>query len=142
MQQDTEKPGSAAHTPGLLTFVPEITIELQRRLMGRPAAKFGSCFRPRLPRVQCADGFNVSVQTGYGNYCHPRDNEGPWSSVELGFPSHPMPTLAEYCESDEAAAPTITDTVWGYVPLEKVAAVIAAHGGLLPEDATATGGAA
>jgi hypothetical protein len=41
-----------------------------------------------------------------------------------------MLTLAEYIDSEDAAA---TETVWGYVPLRRIAEVLASHGGLLLE---------
>ncbi len=120
-------------TPAALTDPVAIYDELQRRLESRPRRLLSDCSRSHLPRVFCADGFNVSVQANRYNYCAPRDDEGPWWAVELGFPSAPMPQLAEYCDSDETNAPTATETVWAYVPLSKVAEVLASHGGLMPE---------
>jgi len=109
----------------------DIVAELQRRLDERPAAQPGM-MRPHLPRVHCADGFNVSVQASRYNYCEPRDDTGPWWSVELGFPSAPMPELADRADCAAEDAATETQTVWGYVPLRRVADVLVAHGGLIP----------
>ena len=77
-------------------------------------------------RITCADGTTLSVQVGDGLYCAPRDNHGPWYQVEVGYPDKPMPEIADYAE--EADSPT--DTVYGYVPIELVAAAIDACGGV------------
>lgn len=108
------------------------------------------------PRVQnwvvCADGFKVSVIAGAGPYCTPRmnmipkfDNDpkmmgaigevpstypGPFSAVEVGFPSErPEPwggdgNWAEYASDPE----TPTDTVYAYVPVDMVRALVWSHG--------------
>jgi hypothetical protein len=77
-------------------------------------------------RITCADGFSISVQAHDGAYCRPRDSQGPWYKVELGFPSEALgPEFTEYCEDPEKP----TETVYGYVPIELVEALIARHGG-------------
>lgn len=80
------------------------------------------------PRLTCADGFSMSVQASGGHYCAPRENFGPWHKVEIGFPSARVEEFMPFIDGDEATTPT--DTVYGYVPVEIVATVIAAHGGL------------
>jgi len=81
-------------------------------------------------RVVCADGFSMSVQASSGNYCSPRDDSGPWESVEVGFPSANDPLLAEFAEDPSAP---IRDgqvqTVYGWVPMETIKAIIESHGG-------------
>lgn len=76
-------------------------------------------------QVVCADGFTLSVQASSGHYCHPRDSEGPWDKVEIGFPSERVEAFMPYVEDEERP----TDTVYGYVPIELVVAAIAYHGG-------------
>ena len=78
------------------------------------------------PALVCADGFRVSVQASESHYCQPRSNSGPYSSIELGYPSESVPELMEYAED----ADNPTGTVYGWVPVEVVDAVIAAHGGI------------
>ena len=71
-------------------------------------------------RVVCADGFSMSVQAHRGAYCSPRDGRGPFWTVEVGFPSAHEPLLGPTVEPDP---------VWGYVRVETIRAIIAAHGG-------------
>jgi hypothetical protein len=79
------------------------------------------------PRIACADGFSLSVQVHSGAYCSPRDGIGPdWISAEIGFPSEkPTPEVMAYAESPDEP----TETVYGYVPIELIDALIDAHGG-------------
>lgn len=81
--------------------------------------------KPIRPHVVCTDGFRVSVQTGWHAYCTPRDNSGPYTHVECGYPSEKEDMLIPYAE--EADIPT--RTVYGWVPLSVVNEVIARHGG-------------
>ena len=79
------------------------------------------------PRMECKDGFHFSVQAHAGAYCKPRDDFADnYSKVEVGFPSRTEPLLMPYVE--DADRPT--DTVYGYVPINVVIAVIEKHGGL------------
>ncbi len=84
-------------------------------------------WRPH-PRVTCADGFSMSIQAGEYLYSTPRLNllSGDYTAVEVGFPSAREEALMPFAED----ADTPTSTVYGYVPVEIVEAVIAAHGGL------------
>ena len=104
--------------------------------------------------ITCNDGFEVSVIAGGGVYCTPRPAlciypyddsmcreavldymyeapctyNGPYTHVEVGFPSEvpePWEIWSEFCEDPE----TPTSTVYGYVPVEDVRALIALHGG-------------
>lgn len=52
------------------------------------------------PRIYCADGFSVSIQTGKLLYCTPRTNYNiPYTRVEAGFPSErPSNSWEEYAE--------------------------------------------
>tara|TARA_R110002020_G_C16075516_1_gene756602 strand:- start:2 stop:346 length:345 start_codon:yes stop_codon:yes gene_type:complete len=76
-------------------------------------------------RVYCSDGYNVSVQAGDGKYCQPCDDNGPYTEVELGFPSVSDPMLDGYAEDRE----TPTETVYAYVPVNVVRDLIVRHGG-------------
>lgn len=76
--------------------------------------------------LHCADGLEFSAQASKYHYCTPRDSQGPWAAVEVGFPNREVPEFMEYAEEPERP----TDTVYGYVPVEVVEAVVDAHGGL------------
>lgn len=78
------------------------------------------------PRVTFADGTSVSIQASGFHYCEPKTDEGPWTEVELGFPSREIAELMPYAESPEKPC----DTVYGYVPVAIVDALIIACGGL------------
>jgi hypothetical protein len=78
--------------------------------------------------VRCVDGFKLSVVSGEATYCSPRNDEGPYEEVEVGFPSElpePWSKWITYCESPESP----TKTVYGYVPVDMVRALVALHGG-------------
>lgn len=92
-------------------------------------------------KVACNDGFTMSVIAHGGAYCSPRpgwlrDDDtyeddsfcGPFTQVEVGFPSEqpePWDVWGEYAESPEEP----TETVYGWVPVEMVKALIELHGG-------------
>jgi len=78
-----------------------------------------------LPRIECADGFSMSVQACSLMYCSPRNNDGPWHQVEIGFPSAKVEALMEYAENPDRP----TQTVYGWVPIKVVAQIILDHGG-------------
>ena len=93
-------------------------------------------------RVVCADGFSVSVQASGFNYCSPRTDEGPWDSVECGFPTAKDPILEKYAEDPGAGTTRVgpdgedvetgqVQTVYGWVPSEVVMQIIESHGGMV-----------
>ena len=92
----------------------------------RPREAGGIEMLDGIPRLECVDGLGFSMQAGAFIYCEPRSNAGPWSEVELGFPTERVEAWMPYCDNAEEP----TNTVYGYVPLAVVAAVIDAHGGL------------
>jgi len=78
-----------------------------------------------LPPLRCADGFELSVQVGSFLYCTPRSDVGPWTHVEVGYPSHVEPLLWPYAETPG----DWTNTVYPYTPVEVLAAVVELHDG-------------
>lgn len=82
-------------------------------------------------RILCQDGFSMSVQASAGHYCEPRiTGLGFYNSYEIGFASSEEPLLCPYAEDPDNP----TGTVYGWVPVEVVAQVIAKHGGIVGED--------
>lgn len=79
------------------------------------------------PRVKCNDGFSISVQASFYHYCEPRQScLEEYDSVELGYPSSPDELIADYAEGDDE----LTNTVYGYVPIDVVEKLIEKHGGI------------
>ena len=87
-------------------------------------------YRPYIRmRVQCNDGFLISIQASACHYCEPRRTfEGPYTELELGYPSCSEELLIPYME-DNYCKPE--DTVYPYVPVEVVDKVIKKHGGIV-----------
>lgn len=82
--------------------------------------------------VKCVDGFRVSVIAGPGAYCVPRPDFGvnlaPYTAVEVGFPSErpePWAEWEQFCEDPSEP----TETVYGYVPVDLLRALVESHGG-------------
>tara|TARA_R100001369_G_scaffold79583_1_gene109642 strand:+ start:1805 stop:2149 length:345 start_codon:yes stop_codon:yes gene_type:complete len=101
--------------------------QLQEHLASAKTTQIrGRTYRNTLPRITCADGTTLSVQAGECLYCSPRDDAGPWHQVEVGFPSKELPSLAEYAEEPDRP----TSTVYGWVPIDVVAAAIDDCGGI------------
>lgn len=122
-------------------IVDESDLLLERIIAnGNRSFDFNDRSRRTASEIGCADGFGLSVIAGEGTYCSPRpdrygvlghvpgDYPGPYSAVEVGFPTarpEPWDRWQEFCEEPECP----TDTVYGYVPVALVRELVAAHGG-------------
>lgn len=74
------------------------------------------------PHITLADGATLSVQASEGHYCIPRNNDGPYTAVEVGFPDPKPPrSWRKYADGDSS--------VYGYVPVALVRRYIKLHGG-------------
>jgi len=74
--------------------------------------------------IVCPDGFKVSVQASRAHYCYPReDNPDVWDEVELGYPSEVVPEWKDYADGTD-----YTNTLYPYVPVSVVVAVLVQHG--------------
>ena len=78
-------------------------------------------------RVQCKDGFKMSVQANESAYCVPRKDFGPYKEVEIGFPTAEEELLMPYCEDESQPC----STVYAYVPVNVVSLVLAKHWGIV-----------
>ena len=87
----------------------------------------------------CADGYYLSTIAGWGAYSLPREHfpedasrqlATERSHVEVGFPMErpePWAEWSEYCEDEDRP----TETVYGYVPVGTVLALLELHGGAI-----------
>ena len=78
--------------------------------------------------VRCANGLSLSVQASSRHYSDPKDDTGPYTHVEVGFPSRPVPELIPYAEM--LSSNSYTDAVYAYVPYDLVRQVIYVRGGI------------
>lgn len=81
-------------------------------------------FRMPVAAITCGDGTQFSVQASEFTYCQPRDNQGPWTHVEVM-------TLTENTEPEHWSHTHAGDQLAGYVPIEAVALEIIARRGLV-----------
>lgn len=89
----------------------------------------GRLHRSPIPAIHCNDGFTISVQAHYGAYCSPRVTEDiEYYQFECGFPSGPVPELREWKDGDDDTDDT--QTVYGYVPVMAIVALVEKHGGI------------
>ena len=71
----------------------------------------------------CESGFTVSVQASKTNYCTPRNDIGPYTEDELGFPSAVEPLITAYAEDPS----NLLSTVYGWVPTVVLFEFISKH---------------
>lgn len=78
--------------------------------------------------ILCQDGFMMSIQASHVHYCEPRENlkSGCYAKVEIGYPSEIEDLLIPYAENEH----NYLDSVYPYVPIAVVEAVIQKHGGM------------
>jgi hypothetical protein len=74
--------------------------------------------------ITCADGLQVSVQASRDHYCSPRNDTGPWTHVEVGFPTRRVHMLKPYAED-------ASGVVYPWTPIAIIAEVIARAGGIV-----------
>lgn len=82
-------------------------------------------FGPSL--IVCADGFTMSVIAGAGAAARKGDGDG-YATLEVGYPSE-RPEPWDYWGAKAEGRFDPTGTIYPFVPVERVAALIAAHGG-------------
>ena len=79
-------------------------------------------------RIQCADGFSMSVQGSETAYCTPRINSAEeYTEVEVGFPNMVEELLLPYAEEPDNPR----GTVYPWVPAQVIVNVIAKHRGIV-----------
>lgn len=101
--------------------------KLQAKLKGSyTELNNGSRYKDLLPRLYCRKNLGLSIQASKTHYCSPRDDEGPYTHVEVGFPSRVIEKLRPYAEDPKR----MTKSVYGWVPLGLLAEIIDEYGGL------------
>ena len=78
----------------------------------------------RIPaeRIECMDGFSVSIQAGMHNNCTPRLNTAEWTAFELGKPSAQDDLLSRH--------KAVGEEIYPYVLAETIEKLIEKHGGM------------
>ncbi len=108
-------------------FAEHLTLpRLQQYLRG--SEKIRSAPVKTLPRLNCADGFSISVQASDFHACSPRSLTGPYSHVECALPSQEVATLAPFILDEPGVSPL--ESVYRNVPVLVVIELINEHGGL------------
>lgn len=78
------------------------------------------------PRIVCKDGFTLWVQASSSHYCEPQNDTGPYTEVEVNYPSEEVECLAPYASGYERAS----DEIYHNVPVAVVERLIELHGGV------------
>jgi len=87
----------------------------------------GYTYQEVRPFIECNSGLKLSVQASRSHYCAPRiDKANFYVEVEVGFPSEKIEELMPFAEREDDP----TGTVYGYVPIEIVEAVVEKNGGI------------
>jgi len=77
-------------------------------------------------RIRCWDGLTFSAQASEGHFCLPTKDFGPWTAVEIGFPSR---KVEEFKGFEDSCDPDDSTGIYSRVPVEIVEAVVEKHGG-------------
>jgi hypothetical protein len=103
-------------------------INSHHKLAAKIVVSRGDLYYPPVTPITCKDGFTMSVQASKFAYSSPRETAAwPYSAFEVGFPNRVEPLLMPYAEMNE----TPTETVYGWVPLSVLLAVVKKHGGII-----------
>mgnify|MGYP001552072057 FL=1 len=82
---------------------------------------------PINPRVILNSGASLSIQASSSHYCLPREDEGPYTHYEMGFPENLEESdLAMLEEFEEAPG----EGVCPYVPKDVLKKIINRNGGI------------
>lgn len=78
-------------------------------------------------RLMFCDGESLSVQASAEHYAIPKDDDGPYTHVEVGFPTFVDPRLLPFAQDEKDPL----DCSYHFVPVTLLADVIKEHGGVL-----------
>lgn len=110
----------------MMHTVETLRIRIAGRLRPLPPGDPDESIREPVLPIYCYDGFYLSVQAGQFLYSTPRIDHAPFTAVEVGFPSAPVPMLEAYKDTPSRRD---EDAVFCYVPIELVVDLINQHGG-------------
>ena len=86
-------------------------------------------YKPLRGRITCMDGFSMSVQASSAHVCIPRDDRGPYSAVEVGYPSETEILLLPYSDGMSEICGS-APAMYANVPAEVIREVVNKHHGL------------
>lgn len=93
-------------------------------------------FKPLNPKIKFNNGGSASIQASRTHYSEPRNNVGPYTSMEIGYPSEgtEIPdSLLKYEETSQHGKGegfNPYDSIYAYVPVSVVKEFIEANGGI------------
>ena len=82
------------------------------------------------PPIRCNDGFCMSVQASRDHYSVPRDDQGPYTHVEVAGPSEWEDLLLPYRDKSGPAICGMRPMMYGRVPARVIRQVISKHAGM------------
>lgn len=84
--------------------------------------------KPHNPRIICKDGYSLSAQASRTHYSIPRDDVGPYTHVEIGYPEDGLgnPQRPEAFAEYQSGG----DPVYAFVPLQVLIDFVDLHGGV------------
>lgn len=80
------------------------------------------------PRVECGDGFSISIQASALHYCTPETSaeNTEYTNVELAYPNEPDDAILPFAENFDNP----TSSVYTQVPVVLVEELLKKHGGI------------
>ena len=91
-------------------------------------------YKPNNPRIFFNNGGSVSVQASKTHYCYPRNDVGPYSEMEVGYPSEgtivPDEIMRHLDGNIDAEDFDKHKSVYGYVPVSIIKMMVDANGGI------------
>lgn len=99
---------------------------LQKLLRGSETARSGQL--KTIPRLNLVSGVSLSVQASSFHRCLPRSNIGPYTHVEVAWPTEEIDALLPYMQREDGIDPT--HAIYDYVPVDLILDIIVENGGL------------
>lgn len=82
----------------------------------------------KIPKIQCKDGFSISIQISNGNYCSSENGYRQfglnWETVEWGYPSQHHDLLQKSSQDSN-----VTQSI-GCIDIDEIEEILYEHGGI------------